>query len=165
MLKRSIRGRSSLPAQHPPTLDTPPLPSYCISTTIHLAISVFDKIDPRSPTPLYEQIAGRIRVAIAAGELEGGHHLSSVRQLASTLRVNPATVVQAYRELEREGFVELRHGAGTFVRGVSEQRKKSERVRGAAQLVRGLLAEAARLGVNGEDLRTALDHELGRKVP
>ncbi|MCH7474758.1 MAG: GntR family transcriptional regulator [Gemmatimonadetes bacterium] len=132
---------------------------------MHLAISVFDRIDPRSPTPLYEQIAGRIRVAIAAGELEGGHHLSSVRQLASTLRVNPATVVQAYRELEREGFVELRHGAGTFVRGVSEERKKSERVRGAAQLVRGLLAEAARLGVNGEDLRTALDHELGRKVP
>ncbi len=124
---------------------------------------MFDRIDPRSPTPLYEQIAGRIRVAIAAGELNEGHHLPSVRQLAATLRVNPATVVQAYRELEREGFLELRHGAGTFVRGVSDERKKGERVRGAAELVRGMLAEAARLGVNGEDVRTALDRELGRK--
>ena len=105
----------------------------------------------------------RIRVAIAAGELNEGHHLPSVRQLAATLRVNPATVVQAYRELEREGFLELRHGAGTFVLGVSDERKKGERVRGAAELVRGMLAEAARLGVNGEDLRTALDRELGRK--
>ncbi len=123
---------------------------------------MFDRIDPRSPTPLYAQIAGRIRVAIAAGELHEGHHLPSVRQLATTLRVNPATVVQAYRELEREGFLELRHGAGTFVRGVSDERKKGERVRGAVELVQGLLSEAARLGVNGEDLRTALDRELGR---
>jgi GntR family transcriptional regulator len=122
---------------------------------------VFDRIDPRSPVPLYEQIAGRIRVAVAAGELTEGHHLPSVRQLAATLRVNPATVVQAYRELEREGFVELKHGAGTFVRGMSEERKRGERVRGAADLVRELLSEAARLGVDGQDLRTALDHELG----
>ncbi len=124
---------------------------------------MFDRIDPRSPTPLYDQIAGRIRVAIAAGELNEGHHLPSVRHLAATLRVNPATVVQAYRELEREGFLELRHGAGTFVRGITDERKKGERVRGAAELVRGMLAEAARLGVNGEDVRTALDRELGRK--
>jgi GntR family transcriptional regulator len=122
---------------------------------------VFDRIDPRSPTPLYEQIAGRIRVAVAAGELTEGHHLPSVRQLAATLRVNPATVVQAYRELEREGFVELKHGAGTFVRGISEERKKGERIRGAAELVQEMLSEAARLGVDGQDLRTALDRELG----
>ncbi len=122
---------------------------------------MFDRIDPRSPTPLYEQIAGRIRVAVAAGELTEGHHLPSVRQLAATLRVNPATVVQAYRELEREGFVELKHGAGTFVRGISEERKKGERIRGAAELVQEMLSEAARLGVDGQDLRTALDRELG----
>ena len=122
---------------------------------------MFDRIDPRSPTPLYEQIASRIRVAVAAGELPEGHHLPSVRQLAATLRVNPATVVQAYRELEREGFVELKHGAGTFVRGISEERKKGERIRGAAELVQEMLSEAARLGVDGQDLRTALDRELG----
>ena len=123
---------------------------------------MFDHIDPRSPTPLYEQIAGRIRVAVAAGELNEGQALPSVRQLATTLRVNPATVVQAYRELQGQGFVELRHGAGTFVKAVPADRKKSERIQHAAQMVREMMAEAARVGVNGEDLRAALDRELGK---
>src|SRR2546430_17582956 len=55
--------------------------------------------------PLYEQIANRVRVAIASGELRPAAALPSVRQLAAELRVNPATVVQAYRDLEAEGFV------------------------------------------------------------
>ena len=74
---------------------------------------MFEQIDPRSATPLYAQIAGRLRVAVAAGELRPGEPLPSVRQLASKLRVNPATVVQAYRDLETEGFVEMRQGAQT----------------------------------------------------
>ena len=56
---------------------------------------MFHDIDPRSPTPLYAQIAARVRVAIASGELSPGDALPSTRQLAHTLRVNPATVVQA----------------------------------------------------------------------
>ena len=79
---------------------------------------MFDSIDSRSPTPLYAQIAMRVRVAIASGELPKGAALPSVRTLASQLRVNPATVVQAYRELESEGLVATRHGAGTFVQDV-----------------------------------------------
>ena len=80
---------------------------------------MFDQVDPRSAVPLYAQIAARLRVAIAAGELLPGVGLPSVRQLAGQLRINPATVVQAYRDLETEGFVEMRHGAGTFVREVA----------------------------------------------
>ena len=68
---------------------------------------MFDRLDPRSPTPLYAQIAGTIRVAVAAGELETGQTLPSVRQLAIRLRVNPVTVVQADRDLDGEGFVEM----------------------------------------------------------
>jgi len=61
---------------------------------------MFDHIDPRNPTPLYAQIASRLRVAIASGDLEKGEALPSVRALAARLRINPATVVQAYRDLE-----------------------------------------------------------------
>ena len=64
---------------------------------------MFERIDPRSPTPIYAQIAERVRVAVAAGELTKGDGLPSVRALATRLRVNPATVVQAYRELEHDG--------------------------------------------------------------
>ena len=126
---------------------------------------MLDRIDPRSPIPLYAQIAGRVRSAIAAGDLPPGSPLPSVRQLAATLRVNPATVVQAYRDLEAEGFVEMRQGAGTFVREVATERRARERTRLARQLVRQLVAEAARAGVPLADLAAALEHELGAKHP
>ena len=120
-----------------------------------------DELDPRSPVPLYEQIAARIRVAVAAEEYGAGDALPSVRQLAASLRVNPATVVQAYRDLEREGFVEMRHGAGTFVRAVPPEKRKAEQRRQARALARGVLAEAARLGVSGQELLAAVSAEVG----
>ena len=58
---------------------------------------MFERIDPRSSTPIYAQIAARVRVAVASGELSAGDDMPSVRALATQLRVNPATVVQAYR--------------------------------------------------------------------
>lgn len=116
---------------------------------------VYRQIDPRSPIPLYVQIADRLRVAIATGELAAGAALPSVRNLASTIRVNPATVVQAYRELEQAGVVESRQGAGTFVRELPESRRESERRREALRLVRGLMQEAAAIGVATEDLEHA----------
>jgi GntR family transcriptional regulator len=126
---------------------------------------MFERIDPRSPTPLYAQIAGRIRVAIAAGELRPAAPLPSVRQLAAELRVNPATVVQAYRDLEQDGFVEIRHGAGTFVRELAPGRRARERARQATALVRRLLADARRAGVSRAELQDAIEEELGVKTP
>ena len=125
---------------------------------------MFERIDPRSPTPLYAQIAAHIRVAVAAGELRPAAALPSVRQLAAELRVNPATVVQAYRDLEAEGFVEIRHGAGTFVRELAPGRRARERARQATILVRNLLADARRRGVSLPELQTAIEEEIGVKT-
>ncbi|OLC07815.1 MAG: hypothetical protein AUH42_02850 [Gemmatimonadetes bacterium 13_1_40CM_70_11] len=125
---------------------------------------MFDQIDPRSPIPLYAQIAGRLRVAVAAGELRPGESLPSVRQLAARLRVNPATVVQAYRDLETEGFVEMRQGAGTFVKEVVPERRASERGRQAQALVRHMVGEAGKLGLSTKELLQAIEHELEVKV-
>jgi GntR family transcriptional regulator len=126
---------------------------------------VFEHLNPRSPIPLYEQIANRVRLAIASGELRPATALPSVRQLATQLRVNPATVVQAYRDLETEGFVEMRQGAGTFVREVAPQARARERARQAVALVREMLAQAGRLGVSRQDLQTAVAEEIGVGVP
>jgi GntR family transcriptional regulator len=120
-----------------------------------------DEIDPRSPVPLYEQIAARIRVAVAAEEYQAGEALPSVRQLAAALRVNPSTVVQAYRDLEREGFVEMRQGAGTFVKALAAAEREQERTRQARGLVRALLAEAARLGIGSTEVARAFAEETG----
>src|SRR5262245_61215977 len=121
---------------------------------------MFEQIDPRSPTPLYAQIASCLRLAIASAEMGPGTALPSVRQLAARLRVNPATVVQAYRDLETEGFVELRQGAGTFVRDVASDRRASERSKQATHLVRTMVTEAGRLGVSTKDLVEAVKQEL-----
>ena len=120
-----------------------------------------ESIDPRSPTPLYEQIAARVRVAVAAGDLGPGDALPSVRALARDLRVNPATVVQAYRDLATDGFVEIRHGQGTFVREIADFLRDEERATRAQEMIRKLLADAARLGIGVEDLARAFNAEVG----
>ena len=125
---------------------------------------MFGQIDPRSSIPLYVQIADRIRIAVATGDMVPGGALPSVRQLASQLRVNPATVVQAYRELEEVGVVESRQGAGTFVRELAEPKRDAERQRLARRLVRQLLQEASSLGVTRGDLEQALRAELNAKL-
>jgi GntR family transcriptional regulator len=122
---------------------------------------MFHNIDPRSPIPLYVQIASRLRLAIATGEIAPAMPLPSVRQLAAEIRVNPATVVQSYRELERDGLVESRQGAGTFVRDVAEPRRASERQREARRLVRELVAEASGLGIVRVELDQAWKSETG----
>jgi GntR family transcriptional regulator len=130
---------------------------------------VFEGIDPRSPTPLYEQVAARVRVAVAAGDLAAGDALPSVRALARELRINPATVVQAYRDLAIEGFVEIRHGQGTFVQDVPAFMRDEERSAQAERLVRKLLQDAARLGISAEEIAQVLvaesRSEIGRGNP
>lgn len=122
---------------------------------------LFDRLDPRLPTPLYAQIADRVRVAVASAELAVGDALPSVRVLAAKLRVNPATVVQAYRDLEQEGIVEMRQGAGSFVAEVTPERRARSRTTIARKLVRDVLSEAARQGLTADELRRAFDEESG----
>jgi GntR family transcriptional regulator len=124
----------------------------------------FDDIDPRSPTPLYEQIAARVRVAVAAGDFRPGDALPSVRELARQLRINPTTVVQAYRQLEYDGFVESKRGAGTFIREVGPIRKEEERERRAQEIASAALQEAARLGIPALDVLDALRGQIGEQA-
>ena len=121
---------------------------------------MFERIDPRSPTPIYAQIAERVRVAVAAGELTKGDGLPSVRALATRLRVNPATVVQAYRQLEQEKLLEMRQGAGTFILEMSADTRARERHATAKRLVRALMEDAARLGIQRDEIKKALNGEL-----
>lgn len=126
---------------------------------------MFDRIDPRLPTPLYAQIAHAVRAAIAAGDLRAGDGLPSVRALAGQLRVNPATVVQAYRELETDMLIEMRQGAGSFVRDLPPQRRQDERHAEFRRRVAEALDEAARLAVAPDAVRQIVQDELDRRLP
>jgi GntR family transcriptional regulator len=114
-------------------------------------------IEASSPVPIYAQIVGQVRAAVAGGELQPGEPLPSVRQLASELRVNPNTVAQAYRELEREGLTYVQRGQGTFVAEVAPERRQGERARVARELAARLLDEAFRLGLSPAEVRSAVE--------
>ena len=126
---------------------------------------MFFRLDPRSPVPLYAQIAEQLRVAIVARELAPETPLDSVRALAGQLRINPATVVQAYRQLEVEGFVEMRHGSGTYVRDIGTELRAKSQESQARDLVRGLIEEAGKRGIRVDALRTAFDKVIRERQP
>ena len=73
------------------------------------------KVDPRSSTPIYEQIELGIKELILKGALKAGEKLPSVREMSSILTINPNTISKAYGELEREGIIETLRGKGTFI--------------------------------------------------
>jgi DNA-binding transcriptional regulator YhcF (GntR family) len=63
-------------------------------------------------TPIYLQIAERIRAQIASGELPPGGKIPTVREIAETAGVNPNTVQRALSELESSGLVAAERGNG-----------------------------------------------------
>jgi GntR family transcriptional regulator len=80
------------------------------------------KLDGTDPTPLFEQVAGEIRRAIADGEAGPGDRLPPARDLAAVLGVNANTVLRALRILRDEGILEFRQGRGVTVAGGAPQR-------------------------------------------
>jgi len=73
------------------------------------------RLNSSSGVPPYLQIAQQIRQALLAGVLAPGDQLPTVKEVVGQIAVNPNTVFKSYRELEREGLVQGRPGAGTFV--------------------------------------------------
>lgn len=110
------------------------------------------QVDPRSATPIYDQVATQVKHAVAAGVLQRGEALPSVRQLAVSLRVNPNTIARAYRELESEGVVESRRGQGTFVTGTGRKLTAPGRRKALEPAATTLAAEAHALGIERDEL-------------
>jgi GntR family transcriptional regulator len=81
-----------------------------------LVVVVIFRIDRRTGTAVYAQLMQQVRQAIRMGRLAPGDQLPTAREVAESARINPNTVLKAYRELELAGLVEARQGSGTFVR-------------------------------------------------
>ena len=113
-------------------------------------------IDDTDPRPIYQQIVDEVRRGMVVGALAADEPLPSVRQLAADLSVNPNTVQQAYRELEREGLAYVRRGQGTYVAPLRDGGAARERSRVAATVAQRALLEARRNGLDAEELIEAI---------
>jgi len=72
-------------------------------------------IDIRSPMPAYQQIKISVKEAIVTGRLKENDTLPSIREMAQEMKINPNTVVRAYRDLEQEGIIFPKQGIGNLV--------------------------------------------------
>ena len=85
------------------------------------------RIDNASDRAVYLQIIDQVKRDIALGRLAKEERLPTVRQLAQQLAINPNTIAKAYRQLEQEGIVVTRAGAGAFVAGLDSALSKAVR--------------------------------------
>jgi GntR family transcriptional regulator len=76
------------------------------------------RMDETSPVPAYEQLRSQVASMVVGGLLHPGHRLPPIRQLSRDLGLADGTVARAFRELERDGWIETRGRHGTFVKAV-----------------------------------------------
>ena len=118
------------------------------------------KVDTDSFVPIFEQIKQGIKRDITSGVLKPQQTLSSIRDLAADLIVNPNTVARAYRELEMEGFIETRQGKGSLVAGNSAALAKQEREAFLDRIFNEAVAEARRFHLNDAEILRLFERKL-----
>lgn len=107
--------------------------------------------DDRSP--IYQQIADKIKMDILHGALGADEQVMSTTQFAAFYRINPATAAKGFHQLIEEGFLYKRRGIGMFVSPDAQERLKAQRrERFFADVIKPMVVEARALGIPIEDI-------------
>ena len=115
-------------------------------------------LNRKGGVPVHDQLLAQLELKILGGSISPGERLPSVRALARQLGLHANTVSAAYRELEAAGHVELRRGAGVFVR--SGVPVALEEARGLDEMIRLALRTAFRKGHSAPEIRAAVERWL-----
>ena len=110
------------------------------------------RVSDRDGVPIYVQLVRQIKYLVSSGRLAAGEQLPPVRKLAEQLLINPNTVARAYRELESEGLVSSRQGAGVFVADGVSPLARREQQRLLTERIDVLLTEARQMKLDVETL-------------
>ena len=116
-------------------------------------------VDERDRRPLYQQVVDEIKALIAGGELREGSSLPPVRQVAADLGVNLNTIAFAYRQLQKQGLVKIRHGAGAIVTSRLLNETTDEQLRNQLGTA---LTHLALAGLSLSEVRALIEVELTR---
>ena len=110
-------------------------------------------INNASDRPVYLQIMDQVKRDIALGRLATEERLPTVRQLAQQLAINPNTIAKAYRQLEQDGIIVTRAGAGAFVAGLDSLLSRAVRRKLICDELDRIIIEAFHMQIDKETLR------------
>ena len=116
--------------------------------------------NPSSGVPVYLQLMEQVKHAIETGALRVGEQLPATRKVAEDLVMNANTVAKAYRELEREGVIELRKGLGAFV--ARNEKAAGESIQRAQPVLRRAIDRMVEIGLGEEQMRRLFESEVTR---
>ena len=116
--------------------------------------------NPATGVPIYLQLMEQVKHAIETGALRSGEQLPGIRPLAEELVINPNTVAKAYRELQHEGVIELRHGAGAFVSQRATPKKATDTLRAGQTIVAAAVERLRARGLSDEEIRRLFEAQL-----
>jgi len=131
---------------------------------------MYIQISLNDGVPIYRQIVNQVKYMVASGQLVSGEDIPPIRVLAQQLQVTPNTVVKAYRELEVEGIVRKRRGAGTYIADTRSPLARREQRRIVEQRADALLTEARQMNFTFEQIidilrrrEAALQRDAGKE--
>lgn len=110
------------------------------------------RIDNASGRPVYQQIMDQVKRDIALGRLTKDEKLPTVRQLAGRLAINPNTIAKAYRQLEQEGIIVTKPGAGAFVANLDSNLSGTVRKRIICEELERIAVEAFHMQIDTKSL-------------
>jgi GntR family transcriptional regulator len=118
---------------------------------------VFLTIDIQNRGPIHQQIADGIRTLIAGGQLGVGEPLPPLRQLAADLGVNMNTIAAAYRQLQSDGLITLKHGSRATVASRIVAKQSDDELR---RPLRNALTQMILAGLKGPEIINTVNDEL-----
>ena len=117
-----------------------------------------------SDVSIREQLATQVVLAILSDDLAPGQRLPSTRELARRFHLHPNTISAGYRQLERERWVEFRHGSGVYVRDAKPRAALSQALV-LDQMIASLFRSARELRVPLAEVRSRLRQWLELQPP
>ena len=118
------------------------------------------RIDNAGARPVYQQIIDQVKRDIALGRVKPAEKLPTVRELAAQLAINPNTIAKAYRQLEQEGIIVTRAGAGAFVAGLDSNLSRAVRRKLICDELERTAVEAFHMQIDKQTLANWFDSTL-----
>ena len=120
-------------------------------------------VNVKSAVPIYEQIKNAVKISIFTEKLRDGDQIVSIRELSTRYNINPITIMKAYNQLESEGYLFSRRGAGYYVKTDKRDCGKGKREILEMEVSR-FLKKIAALGFNAKDLLIELNKYMEGKT-